>query len=50
MQILPPTVSTAKGREKSEPGGSALSGASNADPNPDKQHAAYLGVQSYEGA
>lgn len=50
MQILPPTVSTAKGREKSEPGGSALSGAANADPNPDKQHAAYMVVQSSEAA
>ena len=50
MQILPPTVSPAKGREKSELGGAALSGASSADPNPDKQHAAYMVIQGSEAA
>ena len=47
MQVLPPTVPTAKGRDKSELGAQALAGTSNSDPNPNKQHA-YIAVQPSE--
>ncbi len=47
MQVLPPTVPIAKGRDKSELGGQALAETSNSDPNPDKQHA-YTAVQPSE--
>ena len=47
MQVLPPTVPTAKGRDKSELGAQALARTSNSDPNPNKQHA-YIAVQPSE--
>lgn len=47
MQVSPPTVPTATGRDKSELGAQALAGTSNSDANPDKQQA-YIAVQPSE--
>ena len=47
MHVLPPTVPTATGRDKSALGAQALAGTSNSDANPDKHHA-YTAAQSAE--